>query len=259
MKKMKLALTIILVLLTLPWFSFSQVEGQNQPEGFRIRPGFGFEYFNRKLTWDGGQYTSDLKSSLFFFQVNFEVEGGFTLAAILGYSLSNFDSLVFRKLPLSVELGVGSIGGFLLGAELGRPLLAVKDFEIGGLGQFVYYLGAEKEWDITGLAVEGAVSGKPSWMRAEIGPVIKYKGIDYFYPYLAAGFHKLWGTFKMDQTIQTLAGTEEKKISGKGNFSASLGAIYELADAISLKGEIDLIPYSGSLDVGLVVKAMFLF
>jgi len=249
---------IISFVLTLNCFSFAQAPEEGLLQDVSIKPGLGFEYFSRTISWDEDN-SSKLKSYFFTFNVEFEIKEGFSLSAILGYSLSNFDSLIFRQLPFSVELGVGDIKGFILGTELRKSLFHIRNIEIEGLGQFLYYLGIKEEWEIPGLAVGGTVEGKPSWMRASIGPVFTYRGCDYFYPYLYVNFNKLWGTFKMDQEVKDLKGSEDQKITGKSVFSASLGAIYELSDAFNIKGEVSLMPFKDGVDLGIMFRAMYSF
>ncbi|GAG09509.1 unnamed protein product, partial [marine sediment metagenome] len=238
---------------------------QDQKEGmFRavsITPGIGFEFFSRTITWDDGQYTSKLKSSFFTFNTEFEFGKGFLFNAILGYAMpgSSYDELTFRELPISVELDVGTIKGYLVGAEIKKSLVYAKDLQVDVLYQFFYYMGSKKEWEIPGLAVEGTVEGDPSWMRASIGPVFTYSGFDAFYPYLYLNFNKLWGKFKMVQTIQDLTGSEDIKISGASSFSASLGSIFKLTEVFGIKAEGNFIPHEDRVDFGFTVRIMYSF
>lgn len=237
--------------------SFSQEGAFSQKITFK--PGLGGEYSSRTISWDDGKYTSKLRSTLFIFSVEFELMEGFSITPLIGYSLSTFDALVFRKLPLSVELDVGKRGGLLFGGELKKSLFSSNSFEIDARGQFVYYLGAEKQWDISGLSVNGTVTGKPTWMRAWFGPAIAYTGYESFSPYLFLGFNKLWGSFKVDQSIQTLTGTEEKKIKGESLLSATIGAVFELTESFSIQGEAQVLPYKKSVDYGFTLRAVYSF
>jgi len=167
--------------------------------------------------------------------------------------------LTFRELPFSVELNVGTIRGYLVGAEIKKSLIYAKDLRIDLLGQFFYYMGSKKEWEVPDLAVEGTVEGDPSWMRASIGPIFTYRGFDAFYPYLYLNFNKLWGKFKMVQTIQDLTGSEDKKISGASSFGASLGSIFNLTDAFGIKTEASFIPHGDRVDFGFTASIMYSF
>lgn len=249
----------LLSILVLVSFSFGQVEEKGIFQNMSMKTGFGFEYFSRTIKWDKGKFSSKLKSYFFTLNTEFKLQEGLSVGAFLGYSLSNYDSMIFRNLPFSLELGVGGISGFIFGAEIEKSFFSYKDFEIGGYGQFVYYLGRKKDWDIPGLAVKGTAEGKPSWMRGLVGPVITYKGFDYFSPYFCLGFNKLWGTFKMDQTVQDLKGSEEKKISGKSLFSATFGTLYEITKAISFKGEANIMPFKDGVDLGLMIRITYSF
>ncbi|TET75454.1 MAG: hypothetical protein E3J56_00580 [Candidatus Aminicenantes bacterium] len=259
MKKINYFSLAALLILSLCSFSYAQFQEEESSPRISIKPGIGFEYFSRTISWDDDKYSSNLKSYFFILNVEFEIQEGFSLNALAGYSFSNFDSLIFRELPFSVELDVGDMSGFLFGGEIKKSIFSINDFEVEGLGQFVYYLGSKKEWDIPDLNVEGSVTGKPWWMRASAGPVITYTGFDYFYPYIYLSYNKLWGKFKMEQTIQELSGSEDKKITGKSVFSTSLGAIYEVFDALTLKAEASFMPYNKGLDFGVMLRAMYSF
>jgi len=246
MKKICSYCVAALIALSLPQFSFPQF--QDEPS-LRIKPGIHFEYFSRKITWDDKKHTSDMKSTMIALNTEFEMEWGFSLNGIVGFAMTSFDGLVFRQLPFSVELDVGNIEGYILGAELKKSLFSFNNFEIGVFGQIVHNIGKKKDWDITVLNVQGTATGKPTWTRASVGPVFKYTGLERFYPYLRVCYNKLWGTFQMDQVIKTLEGTEEKEINEKNAFEGTLGSILELGKGFSLKGEIHIIPYSGGIDL----------
>jgi len=267
MKKFHLIFLAILLCLIFTRFSSAQDQEEGMFRAASITPGIGFEFFSRTITWDDGQYTSKLKSSFFTFNTEFEFGKGFFINAILGYAMpgSSYDEMTFRGLPFSRTLGVGAIKGYLLGGEIRKSLVYAKDLQVDVLGQFFYYMGTKKEWEMSNLAVEveGTVEGDPSWTRASIGPVFTYRGFDAFYPYLYLNFNKLWGKFKMVQTIQglegSLEGNEDIEISGASSFSATLGAIFKLTEAFSIKTEGNFIPHGDRVDFGFTVRIMYSF
>ncbi len=250
---------VVLAVLVISTLSFAQLQEESSYKVTSLKPYLGFEYFSRTIKWDGEESSSRLKSYFFTFGAEYELQKGFSLGAFLGYAFSDYGSLVFRKLPFSLELEVGGIGGFILGAEIKKSIFSIENFEIEGMGQFVYHFGGKEEWDIPGLNVEGKAEGKPSWMRAQIGPMIVYKGADSLHPYFFLSFNKLWGTFNMDQTIDDLEGKEEKKISGKSLFNCSFGVLYDITEALSLKGEANILPFKGSVDFGVMIRAIYSF
>ncbi len=271
MKKFHLIFLAILLCLIFTRFSSAQDQEEGMFRAVSITPGIGFEFFSRTITWDDGQYTSKLKSSFFTFNTEFEFGKGFFINAILGYAMpgSSYNELAFRELPISVELDVGTIKGYLVGAEIKKSLIYAKDLQVDVLGQFFYYMGTKKEWEMPDLPieVEGTMEGDPSWMRASIGPVFTYRGFDAFYPYLYLSFNKLWGKFKMVQTIQDLEGSlegrlegnEDIKISGASSFSTALGSIFKLTDVFSIKAEGSFIPHGDRVDFGFTVRIMYSF
>jgi len=67
-------------------------------DGLRIKPGAHFEYFARKVTWDETSQILDLKSTIFALNLEIAINDGFSVSAIAGYSLSDYDSLIFREI-----------------------------------------------------------------------------------------------------------------------------------------------------------------
>jgi hypothetical protein len=259
MKKYFALFLAALFFLYLPELAFSQAQDISFSSGLRIKPGAHFEYFLRKLTWDDKQYTSELKSYIFALNTEIEINEGLSISALVGYTLSTYDSLIFRQLPFSVDLEAGNIGGYILGTEIRKSLYYANDFEFGLHGQFIYQIGKEKNWDIPGLSVTGTVTGKPIWMRASAGPYLKFSGLESFSPYLAVYYNNLWGKFKMKQTVQTLEGSEEKEIKSKSLIDITLGSILTLSDNFFLKGEVHILPSGDGMDLGVVAIAAYVF
>jgi hypothetical protein len=222
--------------------------------------GLRFDYFSRTISWDDDKATSKLTSYFGSLVLEYKIQPGFSLAALLGYSSSTFDGLVFRKLPLSIDFDEGGgINGLIWGGEINKILLSKESLDIEAFGQFLAYLGSKKEWAIPGLAVSGTIEGKPSWMRACVGPVFTYRGWENFSIYLYPSFDYLWGTFEMKETIQTLGGKEDKEIKGKSQFGISLGANFDLSANFSFKGEAGVYPYKDGMDYSVMIKALFSF
>jgi len=259
MKKHCMLILAVLFFFALPQVSFSQLQDVSFSSGMRIKPGARFEYFSRTVTWDDKQHTSELKSYIFALNLEIEINEGFSISALAGYALSDYDALIFRELPFSIELDAGNIGGYIFGAEIKKSLFYINDFEFGLYGQFLYHIGKEKTWDIPELSVTGTVTGKPTWMRASAGPYIKFTGLESFSPYLSVCYNNLWGRFEMQQTVQTLEGTEEKELQSKSLVDITLGSILTLSDYFFLKGEAHLLPYRDGMDLGFVVIAAFSF
>ncbi len=249
----------ILAVLFLYAFSFPQVQQEMPSFKKSIKSYLGFEYFSRTIKWNEEEAGSKLKSYFFTFGAEYELRKGFSLGAFLGYGFSDYEALIFRELPFSLELDAGGIGGFILGGEIKKSILSVKNLEIEGWGQFVYYRGGKEEWDIEGLNVEAKAEGKHYWMRAQIGPMFIYKGSGSFFPYLLISFNKLWGTFKMEETIEDLTGKEDKEISAKSLVNISPGFLYKITEALSFKGEAKIMPFKDGVDLGLMIRALYSF
>lgn len=231
----------------------------NSSSSSSFKPGLRLDYFSRTISWDDDQATSNLTSYFASLALGYEFQPGFSLAVLVGYSSSTFDGLIFRKLPLSIDFEGGGINGLILGGEINKSLFSKGSLGIDAFGQFLAFLGTKKEWAIPGLAVSGTTEGKPSWMRASVGPVLTYRGWENFSPYLYPSFDYLWGSFEMKQTVETLKGTENKEIKGKSLFGIALGTNFDLSANFSFKGEAGVYPYKDGVDYSVMIKALFSF
>lgn len=250
-------LSALILILVLAGFAPAQ-DSMPRFGGLTLKSGVGFEYMHRTIDW-GDDTDSAMKSLLLTISAEFELQDGFSITAIAGYSMANFESLIFREVPLSVDLEVGNIGGIVLGAEVEKSLFFWREFTFFGNGRLLSYLGSDSEWNIPGLNVEGVLNGKPTWMQGQIGPRVVYEGLDDFHPYMYVHYNRLWGTFQLDETILDLKGTEEKDISGKSVICTGLGTTYALTDDFILKAETAVMPYSGGVDWSFVVKFQYSF
>ena len=228
-----------------------------------LKAGFSLGYLTRTLDLgeEAGETAPELTSVLASLVLRYDVRTGFTLAAHVGYSSTAFDGLVFRRLPFSVDFGqdAGRIGGILVGAEVEKSLLGGGAFGLELRGQFFASLGLQKEWNLPGLAAEGSVKGKPVWMKASVGPVISYRGWAGVTPFLFPRFDYLWGTFELDQKVQTLEGNEKKDIKSKSQFGLGLGADFELSASLRIRGEAGVYPRGGGADYSVMLQTIIAF
>jgi hypothetical protein len=254
-----------LVLAALALVGPAALRAQDTESGTKMKIGLGLEYFSRTLNWDNGTRSSPMTAAFGVARLDVEIRKGFTLGACLGYGFSNFNGLVFRSLPFSLDYEAGSAGGFLAGIEAEANLFKAGDVEIGILGRYVLSLGGTKTLTIADLNKSATADAKAVWMRVQAGPVVRYTGNQGFTPYLAVMVDRLWGTFTMNEIVQELTGTEDKKIAGAGSIGAAFGIIYEPFANLSLRGEIGAIPYQkivGSglgFDLGGSLKAVLAF
>lgn len=238
---------------------------QDVEPGPRMKLGLGLEYFSRTLAWDGDTRTSVMTAALGCLRLEYELQKGFSLAAFLGYGFSNFNGLVFRGLPFSLDYEAGAAGGFLGGLEAEKSLFKAGDFEIGIQAQYVLSLGGTKSLTIADLNQAGTAEGKATWMRVQAGPVVRYTGYQDLTPYLALSYDRLWGTYTMNETVLELTGAEDKAIAGAGSIGAALGILYDPFPNFNLKGEITALPYKKiavtglGLDFGGSIKAILSF
>ncbi len=251
----------LFVLLSLILISFSPAHGQEQNlfSAVSISPGIGFEYFTRTINWDD-EYTSKLKYRFITLDTEIELQKGIFVRVVLGYSSSNYEALTFRELPISLELDVGYIKGYILGANIKKSLIQSEELRIDASGEFFYCIGKKNEWEMPeDFVVEGSAEGRPTWMRASLGPVFTYTGFESIYPYLYLNYNKLWGKFHMEQTIEDLSGTEDQKIYGESSVCIGLGFTFKLTKSLSFKPEVNFFPYKDGVDSGIMIRAMYTF
>ncbi|MFW6124446.1 MAG: hypothetical protein ACOC5G_04425 [Acidobacteriota bacterium] len=256
----KTFLTImILFLMASPLLSADQFF----QEGFstrQIRLGLEAEFFDRMITWGENQSeASSMKSFLFLFKPGYELREGTSVSFVMGYSMSNFNDMIFRELPFSLELNTGNIDGLALGGEAVIGIMKFSDFTLSAKGQFIYYLGFQEQWEIPDLAVEGTAAGNPHWMWFTAGPKISFNVNDYLRPYLAAHYDILWGQFKMNEQIGDISKEQEMKIEAKSSLNFSIGALYEIIDKLDLKAEVSLLPLEEQIGLSIVLGAIYSF
>jgi hypothetical protein len=235
--------------------------GQAQPSSSRsaFRPGLRFEYFSRKIGWEGqdGEATSNVDAALASLVLAYEIQEGFSLAALAGYSSANFDGLTFRRLPISIAYETGGISGLVFGAEVDKAVLAGETFNLDVFGQFLSFFGLKKKSSLTDLVVPGTVEAKPNWMRVSVGAVLYFGRGEGFHPYFYPSYNYLWGTFELDETVEDLKGNEKKEIKGKSRFGLALGADFELSPRLRLKAEAGAYPYKGGIDYSVTIGTLF--
>jgi len=226
----------------------------------QIRLGIEAEFFDRMITWGEDQNeTSSLQSFLFLFKPGYEIIEGTSIRAVMGYSFSNFNDMIFRELPFSLELNTGNIDGLALGGEAMIQIIRFSDFTLSARAQFIYYLGFQEQWEIPDLAVEGTATGNPNWARLTAGPKISFNVSEYLRPYLTANYDILWGKFKMDEQIEDISKQQEMKIEAKSNLNFSVGTLYEIIDRLDLKAELSLLPLEKQIGLSIVIGASYSF
>lgn len=230
----------------------------------RVRPSLGLEYFSRTIAWDEGTSTSTLSASIAVLRVEAEFRKEAHLGFFLGYGFSNFNGLVFRQLPFSLDYQAGNIGSLIWGGDFGARFFSLDVFEIGIEAQFLMSLGRIKDFTIPSLNTDGVLEGKGTWSRVLAGPVLRYMGYENFTPFLSVLYNGMWGTFTMNETIGGLIGSEGKKITARGPIGIVIGTVFEPSVMFKINAEVTAIPFkklTGGLDTdyGASVRAVVSF
>lgn len=260
--RQKSILALLAALVLIP----AGLRAQNDvPAGIHMKPGLNFEYLTRTLSWDNDAYMSTLVMPIGSISLDFEIMRGFTVGIIGGYALSNFNGLVFRQLPFSLDYEAGAINGVVLGAQIQKSLAVLGFWEITADAQFLASLGSTQVFSIDQLNTSGQFDAKGTWMHVQIGPTVIYRGFELFSPFIGAAFDKLWGTFTVNETIGNLSGSEAKSVSSKGAMAVNIGTLYEPSPNFSLRIAGTFVPYSKGtgqglgLDLGGTLRAVFSF
>lgn len=233
--------------------------GQVRLESRSFKLGLRSEYLALGLKAGEGGGSPHFNSYLTCLSLSYELKADANFTLLLGYSASGFQELVFRQLPFSIDFEGQGVGGFLAGAEVSKGLFTPGRFEVNILGRFLACIGLPKKYDVPGLAVPGSVEANPSWMRVLAGPVLSLTGGERLRPYFAPCFHTLWGTFSMNQTVNSLQGEEKKEIKSKGQVALLAGAFLDLGRTLELRAEAVLYPRQGGSDYSVLVQVLFGF
>ncbi len=236
----------------------AQTAAEPAPWTIKFRLGLEGESFRRQITTDEQETTSPLNGYFGLLRLEGVAAGDFTFSLLAGYSSSNFNSLVFRRLPFSVAFEGGGLGGILFGGEVSK-IFAFSSFGVGGRVRFLAYQGREKKWIIPDLAVEGELKSIPNWQQLSLGPIFNYTGYQYLTPFVSVQYHRLWGKFTMRQIIENLTGEETKEIKAKAFLGISAGSSITLSSRFSLRGEVTLFPVKDGLDYSFNVAGIFSF
>ncbi len=244
---------VLAAFLIIPRPAFSQFRLESQ--SFKL--GLRSEYFSRMLSGGEGEASPMLASYLVSLALNYKLKGGFSASLLLGYASSNYEHLIFRQLPFSINFEGTGISGFLAGAEASKSLLSSRRIEMDVFGHFLACLGIPKKYEIPGLAVSGSVEANPNWMRAVAGPVFRWRGQEGFSPYLAPCFHYLWGNFDMNQKVSSLSGNEKKEMKSKGQVGLLFGIDLAFGGGLELRAEAGVYPRQNGSDYSVMVQAIF--
>lgn len=245
-------------------FGLPAAAAQEAAPPVRIQVGIGGGYLSHSIVWDEKTGSSRLASGYGAVRLGLEFSQKASIALLAGYGGSGWNGLVFRALPISVDYQAGSIPAIFLGAEIELPLVQAGAWEIGLGARYLFSLGSTGNWTLTELNQVGTFDGRADWMRVQAGPSLTYRGFETFSPYAAVFYDRIWGTFTMNENINPLLGTEEKKIKGQGVVGAAVGMIIEPGPSLRLKAEGSLVPFTRlegglALSAGISLQAIVLF
>jgi hypothetical protein len=231
--------------------------------GLAVKPlaaGLSFDSFTRTVVWKGDETDSRLAASLLTARAELGLgRRGVVLGLFAGLAFSDASGLVFGHLPISLRYDGSAVAGLSVGADILAPIAKLGEFEINGAGRIVYTSGMSKTWPLEGFAVEGEAKGKPGWLEASVGPRVEYLEFGKVVPYVELSARWLTASFRMDETLGELEGSETKKVGGDIAFGAALGADAEVSRRVALRGKIGILPFPGGVDTVATVGVLYRF
>ena len=259
MKQKNFPSLLLTALLLTGALAHGQDQGTSLFSQIKVRPGIQLDYLSRTVSPKDEDTEDRIKSYFISLNMELQIVEGFSLNPMVGYSFNNFNGMTFRKLPVSLEVDAGEIGGFLIGLGMQKSFLQFRNLEIDLVGQLLYSFPRQQTWSIPGLAVNGSAEGKPQWLMIQAGPLFRYTGIAYFLPYVSIGYDRMWGRFQMNEIIQDLQGTEEKSVSSLSHLNITLGFDYAITEALSVKVQGALLPYTDfkQTDFSILVRLIY--
>ncbi len=226
------------------------VAGRAGAEGRELtfRAGLDAGSLSRTIRWDDEKRESKLSSIGAGLRLEMSYRNRLTLSLLAGMSFTDVEGLVFYRLPVSLEYSAGAVAGVLVGAEIEARILTWGAFDLEGRARFLASAGTETSWPLDGFAVKGEARGKPNWTTVEAGPRIAFTGWRTAVPYLFAAANWLTGDVRMEETLETLRGSETKSIKGAGLIRAGAGATLPVGRRASVRVEAGIVPHGGGAD-----------
>ncbi|HEK85964.1 MAG: hypothetical protein ACPLZD_08530 [Candidatus Saccharicenans sp.] len=184
--------------------------------------GLSTDLFNRGVKLGSDKLT--LKSLSFLLEARaMNLPGLFDLDLYAGLNKSKLNGALFDHLPITLDYEAGYISGLIFGGKISKGLLKSSNFRFGLTADFTTYIGFKKTYTLSDFVVPANVQAEPDWAMASGGIFVLYDGFVDNQPFLEITFSKLWGTFKVTETIQDLTGQQSKNLKDAGPLSLTLG------------------------------------
>jgi hypothetical protein len=211
----------ILLLFTIFASQALSAQSSNQNKT-RWEMGLSAGLFDRGVKAGSNELT--LKSSNLLLEARAtNLAGWFDLDIFAGINSSKLNGALFDQLPVTIDYEAGGISGLIFGGKISKAFFQTSNFKFGLLADFTSYIGFQKKYTLSDFVVPAEVKAEPDWAQASAGIFVTYDGFVDNQPFLEISFSKLWGTFKMSETIQDLAAEEDKSLKDAGPISIALG------------------------------------
>ncbi len=232
-------------------FGLAVLAGGAPAAGLAVKPlaaGLVFDHHTRTVVWKGGEASSRLSAGLVAARAELGLGAkGAVVGLFAGLSFTDASDTVFDALPISLAFDGAAVAGLAFGADVLVPVKRFGDFEIKGAGRIVYSMGLDKTWPLEGFAVEGLAAGQPGWFEAAAGPRVDCLLFGHVVPYVELTARWLTASFRMDETLGELAGSETKRAADFA-VGAALGADAKVTGRLDVRGRIGIMPFPGGVD-----------
>lgn len=220
---------------------------------------FGLGYMTRSFSAGEADTVYKLKSLMLTAGKRFNLSEGWDLTLEGGLTMANFNGLIFNDLPLSLQIDSGAMPGLVIGARLDKRLWTMDEFVVELETTARASLTLKKSWDLEDLAVDGNAKGTNWWAEASVGPKFSYNFFGSFVPSLKIAASYFTGSYKMDETLEEMTGSQKKTLKGKSYIEAVFSGLYRASSKLTMIGEVGFRPYKGGVDLILNAAARVKF
>ena len=224
------------------------------------RLGLRVGYSSQRVSWDAeGAPDSSLDSGLAAAELEFPIGRGSSISILAGYDTADIGGLIFRSLPFSIDYQAGAGGGAALGGAFVLALTSGPALRLRLQGEITAHLGSSRKRDLPGLAVDGSLEAKATWLRARVGPLVAFGSGSGVTPYVFPFFHYFQGGFELRETVQSLKGEQKIDFKGRSQFGIAGGLDLPLTPGIRLRAEAGAYPGSGGTGYSATLATLFAF
>jgi len=168
-----------------------------------------------------------------------------TLGLSVGYASHSMRKTVeFNTLPLSVQLQGKTFAGVLLGVHARSNFFSWDNFTFQSNAQVLTFMESTQNLPVTLDLAKGNAEIKHSITESSIDLLVQYEGLSSCNIYAGPQLAWVSGDYKVNETIETLQGSQELSYKQKKLFGIIAGAHMEVGN-FDIKAELSLFSRTG--------------